>query len=116
MIGMNAKDFLQLKNSDIKEFYLQLTPSEKKDFDNSEKRMELLKKMPDFRNITDNHEKLIRVGANLKGSVEEVYNQYEKSSWAFLTDLEYFEKEKQTLFDQYNSCILLQDRFTKRQL
>lgn len=114
--GLNVKDFLDLKNSSISDFYDQLTPNEKKDFNDDVKRLDLLKRMPAYRKVTDNHEKLIRVTQKLKEVIEEKNKKYEEECWKMISKLEVFESEKQIAYDKYSSCLMIQDRFTRRQL
>lgn len=114
--GIDHQDFQKLKLANVKEFYQHITPSEQNDFKVGGKRLELLKKMPEFKALTDKHEKLIRVAAQLKPKVEERYKTYENNSFELLHELDDFENMKQQVFSKYNACLLLQERFTKPQL
>jgi len=72
--------------------------------------------MPAYRKFTDNHEKLVRVTAKLKEVIEENNKKYEEECWQMISKLEEFESEKQAAYDKYSSCLMIQDRFTRRQL
>lgn len=103
--GMDAKDFMDLKHTNIKNFYDQLTPSEKKDFEDPNKRLELIKMMPDYKKITDNHEKLVRIAAALKEKVEENHSNYEKNTYESLKNMEDYENAKAMCYDKFNACL-----------
>jgi len=72
--------------------------------------------MPGYRKITDNHEKLVRIAKLLKEKVEENHQKYETQTFQALEELNSYESMKQQCYDKYNACLLLQERFTKRQL
>ena len=72
--------------------------------------------MPAYRKITDNHEKFVRVAGMLKENLEEKNRKHEEKSYEMLGKLDEFESVKQGVYDKYSSCLMLQNRFTKRQL
>jgi len=113
---IDLQEIQNVKKANIKNFYQQLTPSEKKSFQEENKRLELLKKMPEMKALTDKHEKLVRIAELLKEKVTENYQSYESRTHNFLCELNLFEELKQQVFAKYSASLLLQERFTKGQL
>lgn len=114
--GIDVTDIQKAKQANIKEFYQQITPNEQNDFKDNNKRLEILKKMPEFKAVTDKHEKLVRIADQLKEKVTENYQRYESRTFEFLSELDQFEELKQQVFAKYSASVLLQERFTKGQL
>ena len=113
---IDLQEIQNVKKANIKNFYQQLTPSEKKNFQKENERLELLKKMPEMKALTDKHEKLVRIAELLKEKVTENYQSYESRTNNFLCELNQFEELKQQVFAKYSASLLLQERFTKGQL
>merc|ERR1712196_401459 len=101
--GLEVQDFNRVRQANLKEFYQQITPSEQTQFRDNNKRLELLKKMPEYKALTDKHEKLCRIADGLKEKVETNFKNYESRSFEFLAELDEFEQMKQQVFAKYSA-------------
>lgn len=91
-------------------------PSEKEEFKNEMKRIELLKKMPQYRKINDGLCSMIKMSIALKDQLYEDNSNYEAEYCKFISECEEYEAQRDLAFEKYNSCLLVKDRFDKRSI
>lgn len=86
------------------------------------KRIELLKKMPQYRKINDGLCSMIKMSIALKGrfivyaiaknSIDQLYednSNYEAEYCKFISECEEYEAQRDLAFEKYNSCLLVKD-------
>jgi len=61
MKDLQHKDFESFRTANVEEFYGQLLPKEKKEMADDHKRVELIKKMPEYRKLDDGFQTLIKM-------------------------------------------------------
>ena len=116
MKNLQDKDFNALKSVNIEEFYGQLVPKEKKDFNDEHKRLEILRKMPEYRKLDEGYKTLIKVSNALSDSLYKTENELKSKLENASTQNAIFEVNRSNLFEKYNGCALVKDRFNKRNL